>query len=52
MTAWSLAEGTREDLLRLLEAVRVGPRAAVVDEIQENWETPEGKFSGFNVRFW
>jgi acylphosphatase len=47
-----LAEGTREDLLRLLEAVRVGPRAAVVDEIQENWETPEGKFSGFNVRFW
>ena len=48
----AVAEGPRDALEEFLAAVRVGPRAAIVEEIQEDWETPEGKFSGFNVRFW
>ena len=48
----AVAEGTREAIAQFLAAVREGPRAAIVEEVQEEWETPEGKFSGFNVRFW
>ncbi|MCL5429442.1 MAG: acylphosphatase [Chloroflexi bacterium] len=45
-----LAEGRREDLDRLLSAVRRGPRGSHVMEVRVKWETANGEFDGFRVQ--
>lgn len=45
-----VAEGEREALERLLEALRRGPRAAFVSDVQVDWEEWQGEFNGFAVR--
>lgn len=44
------AEGPRDQLGELLSAVRDGPRAARVQEVEEEWTEAEGEFDGFGVR--
>jgi acylphosphatase len=46
----TVAEGSREVLERFVEVVKTGPRASRVDEARVEWETPTGKFNGFQVR--
>lgn len=49
-TVETVAEGRRDVLERFVEAVRQGPRAARVDEVRVEWETPSGEFRAFDVR--
>lgn len=44
------AEGDREQLEVLLDALRKGPRSAFVSKINESWDAPTGEFSKFDVR--
>lgn len=44
------AEGPREALDDLLEAVRSGPRMARVDDAAVEWDEPTDDFDGFRVR--
>lgn len=43
-------EGARELIEQLLEALRVGPSAAVVESVQVEWHAPSGEFDRFEVR--
>jgi acylphosphatase len=45
-----IAEGEKEDLERLITALRIGPRMAHVSDVACDWEEPRDEFSGFNVR--
>ena len=45
-----LAEGPREKLDQLLAAVRAGPRASRVDQVDEQWGDATGEFADFAVR--
>ncbi|HMB90902.1 MAG TPA: acylphosphatase [Rhodothermales bacterium] len=45
------AEGPEEDLQTLLEALRQGPAAARVRDVQADWGEAKGVFGGFEVRF-
>lgn len=45
-----LAEGEREPLERLLDALRRGPRMAYVSHVQLEWGEGQGEFAGFSVR--
>ncbi len=47
-----VAEGPREALEALLEALHTGPELAEVDEVDEIWETPRGRFDGFSVEYY
>jgi acylphosphatase len=44
------AEGPREDLEDLLEAVHDGPRTALVDTVQADWADATDEFDTFRVR--
>lgn len=44
------AEGEREALDALVEAVRQGPRMARVENVDVDWEDATGEFEGFRVR--
>ncbi len=46
-----VAEGSRDALERLLDAVRVGPASAVVENVQVDWDAPTGEFHRFEIRF-
>ncbi len=46
-----VAEGPRDALERLLDAVRVGPASAVVENVQVDWDAPTGEFHRFEIRF-
>ena len=46
-----VAEGPRDSLDRLLDTARVGPAAAVVENVQANWGAATGEFSRFEIRF-
>ena len=46
-----MAEGERQQLKRLLEYLKEGPRAARVDRVDIEWGEYTGDFSGFNVRY-
>jgi acylphosphatase len=35
---------------RLVAALRRGPRAGLVTEVETTWEASTGEFSGFHVR--
>ena len=44
------AEGSREALEDLLEAVREGPRTASVENVSADWQEAGNQFDGFQVR--
>jgi acylphosphatase len=45
-----VAEGARDDLERLLAALRAGPAGAVVHSVSEQWMPATGRMNGFTVR--
>jgi len=45
-----VAEGPREDLQQLLEAVRKGPPLSWVESVQVDWSPARGLPPGFEVR--
>jgi acylphosphatase len=49
-TVEAVAEGHRQKLERLLEAIRAGPRGSQVDESIVDWQVPTGEFRYFVVR--
>jgi len=46
-----VAEGQRETVDKLLSWLRRGPPSARVEKVEAQWETPQGEFRGFEVRF-
>jgi acylphosphatase len=48
-TVEAIAEGKRENVDRLIEAMKQGPRASRVDETRVEWEEPTGQFDRFGV---
>jgi acylphosphatase len=44
------AEGSREDLEKLLQALHQGPPMARVALVNTDWEAYQGEFNGFHVR--
>ncbi len=45
------AEGPKEKLRRLVNAVRRGPSTAWVDRVEEKWREPTQEFSNFTVKY-
>jgi len=45
-----VAEGPRADLERLLERLREGPPAAIVEGVRVSWRPATGQFTTFGVR--
>ena len=45
-----IAEGSREQVERLIEAVKQGPRMSRVDEAKVEYETITGEFRAFGVK--
>jgi len=45
-----LAEGPRDQLERLLEKLRLGPRSAFVTAVKNEWQPATGEFTNFTVR--
>jgi acylphosphatase len=43
------AEGSREQLERLLSFVRRGPRAAFVTQVKSDWQPASGEYKDFRV---
>ena len=46
-----VAEGEREVVEKLLEFLKVGPRAAWVRRVDRQWQDPTGQFKYFEVRY-
>jgi acylphosphatase len=46
-----LAEGKRDDLLQLIEHLRVGPRGAKVEKVDIDWEEYSGSCQHFRVKY-
>jgi len=46
-----LAQGTKEDLEKLIAYVRSNPGISFVTELVIGWEEPKGKFDSFKIRF-
>ena len=49
-TVEAVAEGQRNKVQRLIEAMKQGPRSSRVDESKVEWETPTGEFSQFGMK--
>ena len=49
-TVEAIAEGERDKVERLIEAMKQGPRSSRVDESKVDWESPTGEFQGFGVK--
>lgn len=45
------AEGDQGLLRELIDAVKVGPRSAVVNEANTSWEDYRGKYDQFRVKY-
>ncbi len=45
-----MAEGSRQDLEKLLTALRRGPRSAYVSNVDIQWLPATGEFSSFRVK--
>ncbi|MBU0608041.1 MAG: acylphosphatase [Armatimonadetes bacterium] len=45
-----VAEGKRTELERLAAALREGPPAARVTNLQLSWAEPTGRFTGFSIQ--
>ncbi len=46
-----LAEGERKQLEELINHLKVGPPAAIVEKVEINWLEYSGNYSGFNVKY-
>ena len=46
-----LAEGERKQLEELINYLKVGPPAAIVEKVEINWLEYSGNYSGFNVKY-
>ncbi len=46
-----VAEGERASLDALLDVVRVGSTAAIIENIDSQWGSPSGEFSRFEIRY-
>lgn len=46
-----VAEGSRETLERLRDALRVGPSEAAVENVETEWSAATGEFHRFEIRF-
>jgi acylphosphatase len=46
-----VAEGTRGALERMLDAVRVGPPSAVVENVDAQWGASTGEYHRFEIHF-
>jgi acylphosphatase len=49
-TVLAVIEGPREKIQTLLEALRLGPSSAVVENVDVEWHAPLGEFERFEVR--
>lgn len=49
-TVEAVAEGERENVERLIEAMKQGPRSSRVDESKVEWEAPTGEFAQFGMK--
>lgn len=49
-SVYIVAEGARDELESLMQELRVGPSAAVVESVQVEWHAPSGEFDRFEVR--
>lgn len=49
-TVEAVAEGKREQVEGLIEAMKQGPRMSRVDESRVEWEAPNGEYNKFGVR--
>lgn len=49
-TVEAVAEGRRENIKQLIEAMKQGPRMSRVDEARVEWEMPNGEYNQFGVR--
>ncbi|MBI3168273.1 MAG: acylphosphatase [Chloroflexi bacterium] len=49
-TVEAVAEGRRENIKQLIEAMKQGPRMSRVDEARVEWETPNGEYNQFGVK--
>ena len=49
-TVEAIVEGQREQVERLIEAMKQGPRMSRVDESKIEWEIPNGEYNGFKVK--
>lgn len=49
-TVEAVAEGQREKVERLIDALKQGPPGSRVDESRVEWETPTGEYMEFGVR--
>lgn len=47
-----VAEGKRADLDALLDALHEGPDLAEVEQVEEVWETPRGRFDNFSIQYY
>jgi acylphosphatase len=50
-TVLVVAEGSRAAIEQLVETLRRGPSAAVVENISVEWGAPQGEFERFEVRY-
>ena len=46
-----IAEGERQKLEKLVEYLKKGSPAALVDEVIAEWAEPSGEFSGFSIKY-
>lgn len=49
-TVEAIAEGEREKVDQLIQAMKDGPRGSRVDESKVEWESPTAEFDRFGVR--
>jgi acylphosphatase len=49
-TVEAVAEGKREQVEGLIEAMKQGPRMSRVDESKVEWEVPNGEYNEFGVQ--
>ena len=49
-TVEAVAEGEREKVERLVEAMKRGPRGSQVDESNVEWQNATGEFADFQMR--
>lgn len=46
-----VAEGTRDELDRLLDYARLGPSSAVVENVETEWSAATDEFYRFEIRY-
>lgn len=46
-----IAQGSRQDLERMVEWLWNGPSSASIDDVKVEWQKPDKKFKGFSVKY-